>query len=642
MESATGRRFRCQVCQQCFSRNDHLKRHQLRHTGLKPYRCQFCDLAFARSDSLRVHYAECPQRGDLGIPATGQSGRRRHACLLCISMKLKCDRDDRTPCSSCKRRKAVCSVQNQDERVSLEPENEPAESASAALVRGSIQFLLNGGTDGWMAHFHFPPNGDRSRYQYRKDITDSTPESVAYSFNEPTGYGFVPDPSLKDDIFTSMFSDPFGFLASGYATPAVSSAPPSYPLVDPLETGDGLPERQFATNLINSITSRASRSIDDSQALDETRANLSFLLTTTRIRKFVAMYFEYWHPNARVIHPPSFDPETVEPSLLAAVVLMGALYSQDAFESYGAKFLLDIIELFCFTSSTFSADAEVFSAVSGAPSSTKTLDGQKEFEHLQACYLMVILQHWAGNRAARSRAMELRFSEVVRVARRIGMTRSRQLPEDQSSEVCWLRKESRLRTMHYIVLIDCAFSFFQNYPCRLTPPESEFDLPCRESLFDSKHPYEEPNFRYSRGATLCDAFKDLFRSSSPASCLQRFELTVLDMFLLIHVLYAHTNTHMTVIAPLMQLREPCLMEDDSTIKALKNALSKWRALWIELANSIPQNEWALMGFWKFGYHYWLIAQLLISKKDKVDTIMRMDFGEDKLEKLKLLLQDDSD
>ena len=65
-------------------------------------------------------------------------------------------------------------------------------------------------------------------------------------------------------------------------------------------------------------------------------------------------------------------------------------------------------------------------------------------------------------------------------------------------------------------------------------------------------------------------------------------------------------------------------------------------MWLAKRSKISEQDWAVMGFWKNGYNYWSIAQLMMSKKDSVDSIMRMDFGEDKLEKLKALLQDDSD
>jgi hypothetical protein len=50
-----------------------------------------------------------------------------------------------------------------------------------------------------------------------------------------------------------------------------------------------------------------------------------------------------------------------------------------------------------------------------------------------------------------------------------------------------------------------------------------------------------------------------------------------------------------------------------------------------------------MGFYKNGYNFWLVSQLLITKKKSVDVVMQMEVKcEDKLEKLKVLLQDESD
>lgn len=95
--------------------------------------------------------------------------------------------------------------------------------------------------------------------------------------------------------------------------------------------------------------------------------------------------------------------------------------------------------------------------------------------------------------------------------------------------------------------MDCAFSFYQNYPCRLTHTEMECDLPCEESLFSSQHPFAEPNFRFTRDLTVCEAFQKLFAEDQPISSSQSsswssvssnapndMKLTVLDMFILIH------------------------------------------------------------------------------------------------------------
>lgn len=105
-------------------------------------------------------------------------------------------------------------------------------------------------------------------------------------------------------------------------------------------------------------------------------------------------------------------------------------------------------------------------------------------------------------------------------------------------------------TINIVSLLDCAFSFFQNYPCRLTYTEMECDLPCEESIFYSQHPFAEPNFRFTRNITVYEAFQQLFteepvssksifdrRQSLPGPFMQNLEdlqFTVLDMFILIH------------------------------------------------------------------------------------------------------------
>lgn len=87
------------------------------------------------------------------------------------------------------------------------------------------------------------------------------------------------------------------------------------------------------------------------------------------------------------------------------------------------------------------------------------------------------------------------------------------------------------RTISIISLLDGAFFFFQNFPCRLTHTEMECDLPCDESLFFSEHPFAEPNFRFSRGLTVSGAFKNLFDEAPESNPM---DLSALDMFILIH------------------------------------------------------------------------------------------------------------
>ncbi|KAJ2589497.1 hypothetical protein H4R99_007442 [Coemansia sp. RSA 1722] len=49
------RPFKCETCEQSFSRNHDLKRHVKIHSGIKPHKCHKCGKSFGRSDALKRH-----------------------------------------------------------------------------------------------------------------------------------------------------------------------------------------------------------------------------------------------------------------------------------------------------------------------------------------------------------------------------------------------------------------------------------------------------------------------------------------------------------------------------------------------------------------------------------------------------------
>lgn len=70
----------------------------------------------------------------------------------------------------------------------------------------------------------------------------------------------------------------------------------------------------------------------------------------------------------------------------------------------------------------------------------------------------------------------------------------------------------------------------------------ECEFPCEEALFQSEHPFADPKFRFSRNLTIYEGFRNLFLTSPPVSPHEtpettRMDLTVLDMFILIHSTY---------------------------------------------------------------------------------------------------------
>ncbi|KAL5363875.1 fungal-specific transcription factor domain-containing protein [Aspergillus floccosus] len=681
MKPTSSKHFCCTICQRGFTRIDHLKRHHLRHSGIKPYSCIFCKESFARCDNLRDHYNDCAQRGDRKIPETGQRGRRRHACQSCTSMKLRCD--GLSPCGSCQKRGLECN----NERKKQTQDSSPGADAPTTpddLVppsdRGSIKFLLNGGTDSFTEEFLLPPRSDRTRgLEYHNQLEEAEQSRLAYPVKDESGYGpaFVDsDPSTLSffhDTFLDFFNGPFGAPQKPVSDPFNGMVYPTIipPADDPnfAFAGEPIyePERPFATAMIQAILARAWSVPLDPKAHEEISINLNYLLTTARIRKFVAMYFKYWQPNCPILHYPSFNPDTISLPLLVSVTFLGAMYSRDQRESYAAKRLIDFAELYVFSSEVFAPEHEIGLAYSGVRHGEYDFN-HYQFQNLQAGFIMCVAQYWSGSPMSRSRVMEARFSEVIRVARHMGLPKCRHQPDASVDEQTWIQKECRIRTMNIISLLDCAFSFYQNFPCRLSHTEMECDFPCPESVFASEHPFGEPKFRFAREYTISEAFQSLFEepgsrdtpsseSVSPAPEILP-SVTVFDMFILIHLLYAFINEHMTLQIPLLRLTRAAQsnpkssgrtrprtagVAEDSTLASIRTALSRWREHWQTLRMTVTTNEWAAMGFYRNGYNFWLVSHLLITKKESVDVIMQMEVNcEDKLERLKVLLQDDTD
>ena len=303
--------------------------------------------------------------------------------------------------------------------------------------RGSIKFLLNSGTDSFTEQMHLPPRSDRALgVVYHNQVGSKEESGAALPYDvqgvqgtrqDYTTSSIDSDPASLQffkDNFLDCFGGPFGdgqrpvenlYTGQCFYRPSLESEldpdlslPPERPIFEP--------ERPFATALLQSILARAWTIPLDVQLQGELSASLSFLLTTTRIRKFILMYFKYWQPSCALIHAPSFDPETAPLPLLAAVVFMGAMYSTDQKEEYLAKRVLDFAELFIFSSPIFSHENEVvtvFCGNWGAPN--EDTDDWTKFQHFQAGFIMLATQYWAGSQASRNRAMESRFSDILKV-----------------------------------------------------------------------------------------------------------------------------------------------------------------------------------------------------------------------------------
>ncbi|KAF2401950.1 hypothetical protein EJ06DRAFT_369237 [Trichodelitschia bisporula] len=98
----------CTYCGQEFSRAEHLDRHVLTHTNVKPYKCSICHFSFKRRDLLQRHYILVHKDTDSpGTPPSAPDAGRPIACVSCAKAKTKCDKATPT-CSRCASKGLTC------------------------------------------------------------------------------------------------------------------------------------------------------------------------------------------------------------------------------------------------------------------------------------------------------------------------------------------------------------------------------------------------------------------------------------------------------------------------------------------------------------------------------------------------------
>jgi hypothetical protein len=430
--------------------------------------------------------------------------------------------------------------------------------------RVSIQALLNGGTDTFTETFNLPPSDDRQRglqFHAQNDEPEEEPE-LKVEDEMPGVFDYSSlflNPSGVDDQYLDFWNGPFGIMPSPSYNdmqlelydPSIIS-PGAQAVSTPSSAGPSADQAQYISALNMAIYNKLWCLALDEKTRQELTACLNFLLTGEKLRRFVSLYFRNWHLNCPILHRPSFDPAKIPLHLLISVVFIGAMYSKDQTERLAAKKLIDVAELVVFDSEIFSFDIEIIRSLQNDNSSA-ALDSDREweiFQELQGGYLMVVAQYWAGSRASKRRAMQSRLGDVINVARSMQLHHARHQPSDRISEVLWLQKETKIRTISAIALLDTAMRIYSNYPCRITLAELDNDLPCKEATFSSRHPFMQDESVFASRITISQAFALLFNgkakvdsavvsvhSGEVSEQAEDCDLTIFDLFILIHCEY---------------------------------------------------------------------------------------------------------
>ncbi|KAF9700851.1 hypothetical protein EKO04_000708 [Ascochyta lentis] len=221
----------CTYCGQSFTRDEHLERHILTHTNVKPFKCFTCHMSFARRDLLQRHYTVHGrnQNNEEGLPIQGiipkSAGRTPIACSNCAKTKTKCDK--KFPCSRCAQRNLKCTLRptrrasknvnrvgvpvevvssgsSSDNGGNAEPQNTSAGNSPAREVQPP---QANGQPSPQLLQQQ-PPQATNSIPQ-RQSQSPSAPQSRHSSVSQPVQPPVVPTPQEKQLHLPLSHTPPF-------------------------------------------------------------------------------------------------------------------------------------------------------------------------------------------------------------------------------------------------------------------------------------------------------------------------------------------------------------------------------------------------------------------------------------------------
>jgi hypothetical protein len=302
--------------------------------------------------------------------------------------------------------------------------------------RGSIQFLLNSGTASFIECFRFPSTSERKNiFEFKNTANEpNTLNSLDLFGNGFENCGGFSDPFEEEPIDWSLFEDEnlLRFLSSPFNDGQMQLQDLSAPMfIDPT-FGFSNPDSNMSISapeiwepaspqsaaVVQAMLDAASSLHVDAHELVVISSYINFLFTPTKVEKLVNLYFEFWGPHCPIIYQPSFTVETAPIPLLIAMTLMGAMYSQIDVEVSTAKHLFDLAEHYILSLDDLTAESEIRQILRAFPITSppqSTMLSLLAFENLQAAYLMVCVQFWAGNTVSKKRAVDTRFGVVVKV-----------------------------------------------------------------------------------------------------------------------------------------------------------------------------------------------------------------------------------
>ncbi|KAL3423347.1 C2H2 finger domain protein [Phlyctema vagabunda] len=350
---APEKKYKCQFCNRAFSRSEHRSRHERSHTKERPFKCMKCRSTFVRRDLLLRHDRTVHAK-DGGIPLHSDVKRRAGPKAATIPGPTKSPIGIDTS--------ALEQIEaSSDGMVDLET----AAMLMTDLHHKATAAMRNAGVGPYenrpgMAFPHHGtaimdpsvtyPSGAVALPQVQWDAF--MPQSVAESKSHSISSGSQESQSSFASVSTLQPQHHqlplMGAPLSGYnaLVPALQNMISSLPAsrtASPSQTGAHLPPKapQVSSDDDRNIILDNIRSNDGERAIPDSFRLPNLVL----LNRYLSTYFTLFHHHLPFLHPASFKPTQVSPSLLLGVLSIGALYSFDQDHAYmlhiGSKVLVN-------------------------------------------------------------------------------------------------------------------------------------------------------------------------------------------------------------------------------------------------------------------------------------------------------------
>ncbi|KAL4993522.1 hypothetical protein BDV10DRAFT_198273 [Aspergillus recurvatus] len=529
MESATDRlslatKWTCQYCSESFARKEHLRRHESRHLGLKPFRCEMCSRMFARRDTLKKHQATHFTESDGEEPASAYARRRsQQACLNCAKAKQRCN--NKFPCRRCVNKSLRCTFPTSIPGAeNLTPDQASATAQSTVLAEApnpSIQAALGDYAALDVQPMHGDPLSFETSAAAMEHDQPNQEDRTIYSLGHVGEYAIHPEylalPDQECDGVTAMdmldTSLLRGLSSTGGDHAGASSCQsdtteqeqeqsPSphrsccarFPETKPDE--DVIATENYGH--VKSIPDSQYRQIRDFWKSQQCPSCTSPFISPSVLDATIQLYFEHHNPWMPFLHPDYFDRSNVSWVLIVAVASVGCQYSS---MSNSEAYILALQDLLQRALPKDAAEAGSFDRTTLAQClllrNTSLLFSGYEDEFLTSEY---------------PRNMLIKMAKLITDEETSNTSTGDTLvPYERWRQ--WVELEIQRRTLYCIWAIECCYWIFKDAPSSMELDDFQIALPCRDTLWTSNPEIWQQHLLASQaenrnGISLKAAFSD--------------------------------------------------------------------------------------------------------------------------------------